>query len=198
MSTPNRAATPAARTSAPLGGPAGYRTAPRRPAGERRVVVTDSPAWGSPLAVRAALAQAWGDGQAVLVTRPRRGPSDRMAERIWRSWGGQVQAHPHRWDVHHGRHEHRDQAGRRLGSNDLTVSFRGGGNRLVDHHIAAGDYAAAVTRAQRSVTELREHPDTDQAEHARHHSDHDSDRDSDQDADGRGPDAAGDERGDQR
>jgi hypothetical protein len=145
------------------------------------------------MAVRAALAQAWGDGQAVLVTRPRRGPSDRMAERIWRSWGGQVQAHPRRWDVHHGRHEHRDQDGRRLGSNDLNVSFRGGGHRLVDHHIAAGDYAAAVARAQRSVTELREHPDTDQADHPGRHTAR-----ADHDTDGRDVDAAGDEQGDQR
>jgi hypothetical protein len=150
------------------------------------------------MAVWAALANAWGDGQAVLVTRPVRGPSDRMAERIWRSWGGQVQPHPHRWDVHHGHHEHRDQAGRRVGSNDLNVSFRGGGTRLVDHHVAAGDYAVAVDRARRSVAELTDQPATDQTEAARHDTHHAADSDTDHDTEERGVDAAGDEWGDQR
>lgn len=169
--------------------------APHRASGARRVVVADAPTWANPATVRSALAQAWGDGQAMLVCRTHRGPSERLAERIWRSWGGQVQPHPDRWDVHLGRHEYRDRSGHRLGSHDLNVSFRGGGTRLVDHHISPSDYTTAVARARRSVAALREQPADARTEPGDRRRTH---RDVAEDSDELGADTAGVEDGDQR
>ncbi|MQA17862.1 MAG: DUF2493 domain-containing protein, partial [Pseudonocardiaceae bacterium] len=65
----------------------------------RRVLVTVSRTWTDWQTMRAALAEQWGDGTAVLVSGgcPR---GDRDAERIWTGWGGTVERHPADWRRH--------------------------------------------------------------------------------------------------
>jgi len=68
--------------------------------GRRRVLVTASRTWEDTETIRRALAEQWGDGTAVLVSGgcPRGG--DRIAEMIWRGWGGRVERHPADWRAH--------------------------------------------------------------------------------------------------
>ena len=50
----------------------------------RRVLVTGSRTWTDTSALRDALAAAWGDGSAVLVTGACPRGADRLAEACWR------------------------------------------------------------------------------------------------------------------
>jgi hypothetical protein len=123
----------------------------------RRVLVHAEQAFTSPWAVRAALTAAWGDGRGVLVTGSRRTGAERMAERLWRSWGGRVEAHPRGWGLHQHRPDHpaRPATGHAAGADiHLTVGRHA---RAVAHE-ATG---AAVERARRAVQQLALHTDTD-------------------------------------
>jgi hypothetical protein len=106
--------------------------------------------------MRAALAQAWGDGRGVLVTGARRSGAERMAERLWRAWGGRVEAHPRSWALHRHRPDHpaRPETGYAAGA-DVHVSV-GRHARTVAHE----QTGAAVERARRAVAQLA-HQDTD-------------------------------------
>ena len=72
------------------------------PGAPRRVLVTGSRTWTDTGAIRDALAAAWGDGDAVLVTGACPRGADRLAEQCWTRWGGQVERHPADW-ARHGR-----------------------------------------------------------------------------------------------
>jgi len=78
-------------------------TTARPPVPPRRVLVHGEGTFTSPWAMRAALAQAWGDGRGVLVTGSRSSGAERMAERVWRAWGGRVEATPRGWGLHRHR-----------------------------------------------------------------------------------------------
>ena len=120
----------------------------------RRVLVHGESTFTSPWAVRAALTQAWGDGRGVLVTGTRRTGAERMAERLWRSWGGRVEAHPRGWGLHRHRPDHpaRPTTGHAAGA-DVHVSV--GRHARVTAHEQTG---TAVERARRAVQALaREH-----------------------------------------
>jgi hypothetical protein len=160
----------------------------------RRVIVADSAAWASPLAIRAALSQAWGDGHGVLVTGSRPSGADRAAAALWRSWGGQVQRHESRWALHRRPTDATTGAGRRPAAGaDVCVSFAGGG-RVAAHE----QVATAVDRARRQVEALTQQrpPSARTAEDRTSHDDHhDQDHDGDQDQDAAGC-GDGDEQGD--
>ena len=137
-------------------------TATRRPAvagvAPRRVLVSGERTFTSPWAMRAALEQAWGDGRGVLVTGSRPSGAERMAQRLWRAWGGQVEAHPHGWGLHRHRpgHPARPTTGHAAGA-DVHVSV--GRHARVTAHEQTG---AAVERAQLAVAQLtRQHHDTE-------------------------------------
>jgi hypothetical protein len=156
-------------------------TTARPPVPPRRVLVHGEATFTSPFAVRAALAQAWGDGRGVLVTGSRSSGAERMAERLWRAWGGRVEAHPRGWGLHRHRPDHpaRPTTGHAAGADiHLTVGRHA---RAVAHE-ATG---AAVERARRAVAQLADqHTDADEhTEHAHRADELAEDQDDDQDAD---------------
>jgi hypothetical protein len=64
-----------------------------------RILVTGSRTWTDEAAIAEALAGHWHDGNAVLVTGACPRGADEIAERIWRSRGGQVEHHPADWST---------------------------------------------------------------------------------------------------
>ena len=82
------------------------RRAPTPGVAPRRVLVHGENTLTSPYAMRTALTQAWGEGHGVLVTGSHPTGAERMAERLWRSWGGRVEAHPRGWGLHRHRPDH--------------------------------------------------------------------------------------------
>ena len=162
-------------------------TRPGAPA--RRVLVHAEQMFASPWAIRAALASAWGDGRGVLVTGSRRTGAERMAERVWRAWGGRVEAHPRGWGLHQHRPDHpaRPTTGHAAGADiHLTVGRHA---RAVAHEPTG----PAVERMRRAVEQLAHHntgTDTDTDEHSQVSGTHDSHEDDVQ--------ASADEMGDDR
>jgi YspA, cpYpsA-related SLOG family len=68
----------------------------------RRVLVTGSRTWTDTTTIATALREVWGDGTAVLISGACPHGADRIAEQLWKQWGGQVEAHPADW-TRHGR-----------------------------------------------------------------------------------------------
>ncbi|WP_445185132.1 hypothetical protein ACTXG6_43510 [Pseudonocardia sp. Cha107L01] len=138
--------------------------ATRRPAvagvAPRRVLVSGERTFTSPWAMRGALEQAWGDGRGVLVTGSRPSGAERMAERLWRAWGGRVEAHPRGWGLHRHRPDHpaRPTTGHAAGV-DVHVSV--GRHARVTAHEQAG---AAVVRARLAVAHLTGQQDDTEAD----------------------------------
>jgi Bifunctional DNA primase/polymerase, N-terminal/YspA, cpYpsA-related SLOG family len=64
----------------------------------RRVLVTGSRTWTAEAVIRAALREHWQPG-AVLVSGACPRGADAIAERLWQSWGGQVERHPADWST---------------------------------------------------------------------------------------------------
>ena len=60
------------------------------------MLVTGSRTWTDETAIAAALRQHW-DGAAVLVSGACPRGADAIAERLWTTWGGQVERHPADW-----------------------------------------------------------------------------------------------------
>ena len=85
-----------------LTSPAVYRNAPDipavTPARPRRVLVTGSRTWTAHGIIAAALREHWADG-TVLVSGARPHGADAIAERLWASWGGQIERHPADWST---------------------------------------------------------------------------------------------------
>jgi len=115
------------------------------------------------------LEQAWGDGRGVLVTGSRPSGAERMAQRLWRAWGGRVEAHPRGWGLHRHCPDHpaRPTTGHAAGA-DIHLSV-GRHARAVAHE-ATG---AAVERARHAVAQLaHQHtdhdPDSDEHDHNNH------------------------------
>ncbi|WP_194819321.1 SLOG family protein [Nocardia sp. XZ_19_385] len=65
---------------------------------EFRILVTGSRSWDNAVTIREAL-QPYRTRGAVLVHGDAPG-ADRLAAKIWTTWGGQVEAHPANWDAH--------------------------------------------------------------------------------------------------
>ncbi|MGJ6968913.1 bifunctional DNA primase/polymerase [Streptosporangium sp. G11] len=66
----------------------------------RRILLTGSRTWTDTATIRAALAEHWGDGTAVLVTGACPRGADAIAETLWAEQGGHVERHPADWDAH--------------------------------------------------------------------------------------------------
>ena len=77
---------------------AAYSNAPAAPARARRVLVTGSRTWTDQAVIAAALREHWRDG-AVLVSGACPRGADAIAERLWATWGGQVERHPADWST---------------------------------------------------------------------------------------------------
>ncbi|MEU7990546.1 bifunctional DNA primase/polymerase [Streptosporangium canum] len=67
---------------------------------KRRILLTGSRTWTDTATIRAALAEQWGDGSAVLITGACPRGADAIAETIWREQGGHVERHPADWEQH--------------------------------------------------------------------------------------------------
>lgn len=66
----------------------------------RQVLVTWSRTWVDTETIRTALRAVWIEGPAVLVSGACPRGADRIAERLWRQWGGRVERHPADWAQH--------------------------------------------------------------------------------------------------
>lgn len=68
-------------------------------AGPTRILVTGSRTWSDVDLLRAGLAQWWtrAGGRGVLVSGACPRGADRIAETIWRLWGGPIERHPAQW-----------------------------------------------------------------------------------------------------
>ena len=66
------------------------------PARPRRVLVTGSRTWTAEAVIAAALREHWSDG-TVLVSGACPHGADAITERLWASWGGQIERHPADW-----------------------------------------------------------------------------------------------------
>ncbi|MGC5013150.1 bifunctional DNA primase/polymerase [Streptosporangium sp. DT93] len=66
----------------------------------RRILLTGSRTWTNTPTIRAALAEHWGDGNAVLITGACPRGADAIAETIWRQQSGHVERHPANWETH--------------------------------------------------------------------------------------------------
>jgi hypothetical protein len=74
---------------------------PDTAAAARRVLVTGSRTWTDETVIRGALREHWQPG-TVLVTGACPRGADAIAERLWRSWGGQAERHPADWAAGRG------------------------------------------------------------------------------------------------
>jgi hypothetical protein len=68
------------------------------PSPERRVLVTGSRTWADRAVIEAALRGHWQPGTVLVSGACPRG-ADAIAERLWQSWGGQVERHPADWST---------------------------------------------------------------------------------------------------
>jgi len=116
--------------------------------GPRRVLVTASRTWEDTSTIRRALAEQWGDGTAVLVSGacPRGG--DRIAEMIWRGWGGRVERHPADWRAH-GRGAGLRRNGEMVAAGaDVCLAFIRDGSRGATHTARLAHEAGIPVQAQ--------------------------------------------------
>ena len=75
--------------------PEASAVAPARP---RRVLVTGSRTWADEAVITDALREYWAAG-AVLISGACPRGADAITERLWSSWGGQVERHPADWET---------------------------------------------------------------------------------------------------
>jgi len=75
--------------------PAAPAVAPGRP---RRVLVTGSRTWADEAVITDALREHWAAGTVLISGACPRG-ADAITERLWSSWGGQVERHPADWET---------------------------------------------------------------------------------------------------
>jgi hypothetical protein len=115
----------------------------------------------SPRVIRDALQKVWGDGRTVLVTGGSPTGADRVAEMLWRRWGGQVERRTGGWRLHGGVADVclgfvRDGSGSRVAQ--LTAH---GGVPVFAHNPGHGrgrvEAQQAVTEARDAVDRLYEH-----------------------------------------
>ncbi len=105
----------------------------------RRIMITGSQTWPEDRLIAWALGQHWGAGDRVLVSGACPRGADAIAERIWESWGGEVERHPARWDLHGkpaGYHRNAEMA---ASGPDVCLAF---------HHNRSPGAAHAIGRAR--------------------------------------------------
>ena len=112
----------------------------------RRVLITGSRTWADVAAIRSSLRDVWGDGTTVLVSGACSMGADRIAEDLWRQWGGQVEQHPAEWS-RHGKSAgfHRNAEMVAAGA-DVCLAFIHNGSRGASHTAQLAENAGIPTR----------------------------------------------------
>jgi DNA polymerase-1 len=105
-----------------------------------RVLVTGSRAWADEAVITAALREHWHGGDALLVSGTCPRGADAIAERVWKSWGGQVERHPADWASGRDAGMRRNAAMVAAGA-DICLAF------IRDHSPGASHAAALAGRA---------------------------------------------------
>jgi hypothetical protein len=117
-----------------------------------RVLVTGSRNWTDEEAIADALAGHWHDGNALLVTGACPCGADEIAERIWRSCGGQIERHPADWTTGRDAGMRRNAAIVALGA-DVCLAFIRDGSPGATHAVHLAEQAGIpVHRFQAETT----------------------------------------------
>ena len=138
-----------------------HRTAPDNPAvtpaRPRRVLVTGSRTWTAEAVIAAALREHWSAG-AVLVSGACPRGADAIAERLWGSWGGQVERHPADWATGRAAGMERNAAMVAAGA-DVCLAFIRDNSPGATHTARLADLAGIPVRRY-------EHPEQSKSEKA--------------------------------
>ena len=117
-----------------------------------RVLVTGSRTWTDEAAIADSLAGHWHDGNALLVTGACPSGADEIAERIWRSRGGQIERHPAGWTTGRDAGMRRNAAMVALGA-DVCLAFIRDGSPGATHAVHLAEQAGIpVHRFQAETT----------------------------------------------
>lgn len=120
----------------------------------RRVLITGSRTWTHARVILDALAEVWGDGDAVLVSGACPQGADAIAEMFWRRWGGRIERHRADWR-RHGRGAGFRRNGEMVAAGaDVCLAF------IRDHSRGATHTGDLADRAGIEVRRYRDHHET--------------------------------------
>lgn len=111
----------------------------------RRVLITASRTWTHARVIRDALAEVWGDGQAVLVSGACPQGGDAICEMFWRRWGGRIERHPADWTTHGRPAGFRRNAAMVAAGADICLAFIHAGSPGATHTAALAEAAGIPT-----------------------------------------------------